>query len=65
MMYHTVIILMADTHLAAQRHLEDISITSSTEQKVLAGVKGDRHDLHIKENGQQQLARRQLPHLDM
>ena len=51
------------SHLAAQRHLENVSIRSSTEQEVLAGVKGHRHDLHIKQNGQEQLTGGQLPHL--
>lgn len=44
-----------ETHLAEQRHLENVSVTASTEQEVLAGVKGHRHDLHIKQDGQKQL----------
>lgn len=53
----------SETHLAAERHLEDVPVTASTEQEVLAGVKGHGHDLHIKQDGQQQLAGGQLPHL--
>lgn len=44
-----------ETYLVAQRHLENISVTAATEQEVLAGVKCHRHDLHIKQDGQQQL----------
>ncbi len=45
----------SETHLTAQRHLENVSVTASTEKEVLAGVKGHRHDLHVKQDGQEQL----------
>ena len=37
-------------NLTAQGHLEDVSITSSTEQEVLAGVEGHRHDADVKQD---------------
>lgn len=44
-----------ETYLVAQRHLENVSVTATTEEEVLRGIKGHRHDLHIKQDGQQQL----------
>lgn len=42
-------------YLAAQGHLEDVAITATTEQEVVAGVRGDRHDLHVEEDREEQL----------
>lgn len=52
------------TYLAAQGHLKYVAVTAAREEAVLAGVKGDWHDAHIKQDRQEQLARWQLPELE-
>lgn len=43
-------------YLVAQGHLEDVAVTATAEQEVVAGVRGDRHDLHVEEDREEQLA---------
>lgn len=42
-------------YLVAQGHLEDVAVAAATEQKVVAGVRGDRHDLNVEEDREKQL----------
>lgn len=42
-------------YLATQGHLENVAVAAAAEQEVVAGVHGDRHDLHVKEDREEQL----------
>lgn len=43
------------SYLATKGHLEDVAVAATAEQEVVTGVHGDRHDLHVKEDREEQL----------
>lgn len=51
------------THPGAEVDLEDGAVAATTEHVMLGQVHGHGHDAHVKEHGQQQLARGDLPQL--
>lgn len=55
--------LSTATHPGAKVDLEDGTVAPSTEQVVLGQVHSHGHDAHVKQHGEQELARRDLPQL--
>lgn len=55
--------ICCSTHRGAERHLKNIAVAPSAEQKVLARVKGHRHDTNIEEDRQQHLPGGNFPNL--
>lgn len=55
--------LAPTTHPGAEVDLEDGAVATTTEHVMLGQIHGHGHDSHVKEYGQQQLARGDLPQL--